>query len=112
MGKPTGRNGPVLPDEHIVWVEGTWGTETSKYPEEEKEKSIPQVAASETGIAQTSTLSSRAKREKGKEKREKVLHFTLLTLAHGVSVLGLRTRHMELQNFALAEQSGKIGHRR
>jgi hypothetical protein len=41
MGQPTGRNGPVLPDEHIVWVEGTWGTETSKYPEEEKEKSIP-----------------------------------------------------------------------
>jgi hypothetical protein len=53
MGQPTGRNGPVLPDEHIVWVEGTWGTETSKYPEEEKEKSIPQVAASETGKAQT-----------------------------------------------------------
>ena len=41
MGQPTGRNGPVLPDEHIVWAEGTWGTETSKYPEEEKEKSIP-----------------------------------------------------------------------
>jgi hypothetical protein len=37
MGKPTGRNGPVLPYEHIVWVEGTWGTETSKYPEEDKE---------------------------------------------------------------------------
>ncbi len=28
-------------------------TETSKYPEEKKEKSIPLVAASEIGIAQT-----------------------------------------------------------
>ena len=28
-------------------------TETSKYPEEKKEKSIPSVAASEIGIAQT-----------------------------------------------------------
>ena len=31
----------------------TRGTETSKYPEEEEEKSIPQVAASEQGRAQT-----------------------------------------------------------
>ena len=30
---------------HNVW-KGTWGTETSKYPEEEKEKSISRVAAS------------------------------------------------------------------
>ena len=36
MGQPSGLNGPELPDEHIVWVEGTRGTETSKYPEEEK----------------------------------------------------------------------------
>ena len=34
-------------------TEGTRGTETSKYPEEEKEKSIPRVAASEKGGAQT-----------------------------------------------------------
>ena len=27
--------------ESIVYSEGTWGTETSKYPEEKKEKSIP-----------------------------------------------------------------------
>ena len=33
-------------------------TETSKYPEEEKEKSIPSVAASEIGIAQTVEVSS------------------------------------------------------
>ena len=32
---------------------GTRGTETSKYPKEEKETSIPEVAASETGRAQT-----------------------------------------------------------
>ena len=34
-------------------MEGTRGTETSKYPEEEKETSIPKVAASEMGRAQT-----------------------------------------------------------
>ncbi len=32
---------------------GTGGTETSKYPEEEKSTEIPQVAASERGTAQT-----------------------------------------------------------
>ena len=34
-------------------VKETRGTETSKYPEEKKETSIPQVAASERGRAQT-----------------------------------------------------------
>ena len=34
----------------------TQGTETSKYLEEEKETSIPKVAASEMGKAQTSSL--------------------------------------------------------
>ena len=38
---------------YIAQSEGTRGTETSKYPEEEKEKSIPRVAASEKGAAQT-----------------------------------------------------------
>ena len=37
----------------------TRGTETSQYPEEEKETSIPQVAASETGRAQTERLAFR-----------------------------------------------------
>ena len=32
-------------------VKGTRGTETSKYPEEKKENSIPKVAASEMGGA-------------------------------------------------------------
>ena len=50
-------NGATPPDE--VWrsrVIGreTRGTETSKYPEEEKTIVIPQVVASERGLAQTS----------------------------------------------------------
>ena len=36
-------------------MRGTQGTETSKYLEEKKEKSIPVVAASEVGRAQTGT---------------------------------------------------------
>ena len=38
---------------------GTRGTETSKYPEEKEETSIPQVAASEHGRAQTGGLGRR-----------------------------------------------------
>ena len=40
----------------IVLEEGTRGTETSKYPEEKKETSIPLVAASEEGRGQTCCL--------------------------------------------------------
>ena len=40
----------------IVIEKATRGTETSKYPEEKKETSIPQVAASERGRAQTVIL--------------------------------------------------------
>ena len=40
----------------IVLQEGTRGTETSKYPEEKKEKSISVVAASEEGRGQTGGL--------------------------------------------------------
>ena len=50
MGKPGHRHG---------WSparEGTWGTETSKYPEEEKSNEMPAVAASEEGRAQTEKL--------------------------------------------------------
>ena len=39
--------------EYIAHVEGTQGTETSKYLEEKKETSIPLVVANEKGIAQT-----------------------------------------------------------
>ena len=52
MGKP----GPVNPgssvSEYIGHRGKTGGTETSKYPEEEKVKTIPPVAASERGTAQ------------------------------------------------------------
>ena len=41
MGKPGGGNAPSPMDEYIVHEEGTRGTETSKYPEEEKVKTIP-----------------------------------------------------------------------
>ena len=37
----------------IVHEEGTRGSETSKYPEEKKENSIPLVVASEKGAGQT-----------------------------------------------------------
>ena len=36
----------------------TWGTETSKYPQEKKTKVIPEVVASETGEAQTGVVSA------------------------------------------------------
>ena len=43
-------------NESIVHEKETQGTETSKYLEEEKETSIPKVAASEMGRAQTKRL--------------------------------------------------------
>lgn len=57
----------------------TRGTETSKYPEEEKTKVIPSVAASERGTAQTKKLAS----------------------------WGCRTAHMELQRCRLDEEVWK-----
>ena len=39
--------------ESIAYTGETRGTETSKYPQEKKENSIPKVAASEIGRAQT-----------------------------------------------------------
>ncbi len=38
----------------------TRGTETSKYPQEEKTTVIPRVAASESGLAQTGRVEARA----------------------------------------------------
>jgi hypothetical protein len=58
MGEPTMRNGIVSSREFIACWRQTQGTETSKYLEEEKENSIPWVAASETGRAQTKRLAS------------------------------------------------------
>ena len=51
-GNPAG-NGLSSVNESIVHEKGTRGTETSKYPEEEKTNVIPLVAASERGGAQT-----------------------------------------------------------
>jgi hypothetical protein len=52
---------PEIPEpactEYIGTLQRTEGTETSKYLEEEKEKSIPSVAASESGTAQTTGVS-------------------------------------------------------
>ena len=53
MGKPGGSNVPSSMNESIVHEKGTRGTETSKYPEEEKTKVISLVAASEREGAQT-----------------------------------------------------------
>ena len=54
MGKPGGSNVPSSVNESIVHEKGTRGTETSKYPEEEKENlSISKVAASEMERGQT-----------------------------------------------------------
>ena len=56
MGKPGGSYVPSSMNESIVHEKGTRGTETSKYPEEKKEKSILLVAASEEERGQTSCL--------------------------------------------------------
>ena len=56
MGEPGRGNARSPMDESIVHEEGTRGSETSKYPEEKKEKSIPVVAASEEGRGQTHDL--------------------------------------------------------
>ena len=53
MGEPTRGHARVSPPESIGRERTTGGTETSKYPEEEKSTEIPRVAASESGPAQT-----------------------------------------------------------
>ena len=56
MGEPGWGNAQSPMDESIVHEEGTRGSETSKYPEEKKENSIPLVVASEEGRGQTRGL--------------------------------------------------------
>ena len=51
MGKPTWGHAHVPLPEHIGQWEATWGTETSKYPEEEKSTEISLVVASERETA-------------------------------------------------------------
>ena len=57
-GFPNG--GTQYLEEVLPWNMGrTRGTETSKYPQEEKTKVIPQVVASERGGAQTGGVKAR-----------------------------------------------------
>ena len=51
MGKPNWGHAQLLLSEYIGQVEPTRGTETSQYPQEEKETSIPLVVVSESGRA-------------------------------------------------------------
>ena len=51
MGEPAWSKVHALLPEYIGQVETTRGTETSKYPEEQKSTEIPLVAASERGSA-------------------------------------------------------------
>ncbi|MNF92709.1 hypothetical protein D3C84_753610 [compost metagenome] len=79
MGKPGCGNAQSLLTEYIGKQRHTRGTETSKYPEEEKTIVIPSVAASERGLAQTKELAP----------------------------WGCRTSHMELQRCWLGEEVWK-----
>src|SRR5919199_3416205 len=53
MGKPGWSHVQSPASEYIGRVEGTWGSETSQYPQEEKATAIPSVVASEPGTGQT-----------------------------------------------------------
>ena len=59
MGKPSWSNVQLFLPEYIGQIKGTWGSETSQYPQEEKTTVIPLVVASESGRGQTNTVSSR-----------------------------------------------------
>jgi hypothetical protein len=79
MGEPTCCHRHVPYSEYIAVRRQTRGTETSKYPEEEKTIVIPSVAASERGLAQT----------------------------YGFIRRGCGTSHMELQRCSLGEEIWK-----
>ena len=57
---PTGAISRRPAAEHIGGGGATRGTETSKYPEEEKSNEIPRVVASERGRGQTGALATAA----------------------------------------------------
>ena len=59
MGKPSQSNVWLFLPEYIGQIKGTWGSETSQYPQEEKTTVIPLVVASERGRGQTNTVPSR-----------------------------------------------------
>ena len=56
MGKPVWSNIHTCYTERNRYSKATRGTETSKYPEEEKSNEMPTVAASEEGRGQTGEL--------------------------------------------------------
>ena len=56
MGKPPLANPEGSSAEYIGGEKATWGSEPSQYPQEQKTRVIPLVAASERGTAQTSVL--------------------------------------------------------
>ena len=84
MGEPGRGNARSPTNEFIVREEGTRGSETSKYPEEKKENSIPLVVASEEGRGQTVGLRT-----------------------HGVE----GKRHLTIADLKLLERSSKEGDR-
>ena len=49
MRKLSASNVALLLSEYIGELKGTWGSETSQYPQEEKTNVIPLVVASESG---------------------------------------------------------------
>jgi hypothetical protein len=51
MGKPGRGHARSGPSESIGRVQGTRGTETSQYPEEEKTTVMPRVVVSERGLS-------------------------------------------------------------
>ena len=59
MGKPSTSNVVLFLSERIGEIKGTWGSETSQYPQEEKTKVIPLVVASERGRGQTNSVPNR-----------------------------------------------------
>jgi hypothetical protein len=67
----------------------TRGSETSQYPEEKKSSEIPQVAASETGRAQTNPTTKKSKVRTQKSELKKDLSSDFLLLHSDFFVVGL-----------------------
>ena len=59
MRKLNASNVALFLPEHIWEIKGTWGSETSQYPQEEKANAIPLVVASEGGRGKTNNVPSR-----------------------------------------------------
>ena len=59
MGKPNWSYVQLFLPEYIGQIKGTWGSETSQYPQEEKANAIPLVVASEGGRGKTNNVPSR-----------------------------------------------------